>query len=51
MTIFELKKELSQKDAEMNKVEQVAYDQGQKETAAHLKSQLPVVCRSFCLQT
>ena len=51
MTISELKKELSQKDAEMNRVEQVAYDQGQKEIEAHLKSQLPVVCRSFCLQT
>lgn len=50
-TIFELKKELSQKDEEMNKVEQITYDQGQKETKAHLKSQLPVVCHSFCLQT
>ena len=35
----------------MNKVEQTTYDQGQKKTEAHLKSQLPVVCRSFCLQT
>ena len=35
----------------MNMFEQIAYDQGQKETEAHLKSQLLVVCRSFCLQT
>ena len=35
----------------MNKVEQIIYDQGQKETEAHLKSQLPVVCHSFCLRT
>ena len=35
----------------MNKVEQTTYDQGQKKTKAHLKSQLPVVCCSFCLQT
>nr|POE65816.1 hypothetical protein CFP56_13901 [Quercus suber] len=51
MTIYELKKELSQRDEEMNKVEQIEYDQGQKKTEAHLKSQLPVVYRSFCLQT
>ena len=30
---------------------QIAFEQGQKETDAHLKSQLLVVCRSFCLQT
>ena len=30
---------------------QIAFEQGQKETEAHLKSQLLVVCRSFCLQT
>ena len=35
----------------MEKVEQTVYDQGQKETKAHLKSQLPVVCHSFYLQT
>ena len=35
----------------MDKVEQTAQDQGQKETEAHLKSQLLVVCHSFCLQT
>ena len=38
MTISELKKELSQKDEEMNKVEQTTYDQGQKELKAYLKS-------------
>lgn len=37
-TISKLKKELGQKDEQMNKVEQAAYDQGQKDTKAHLKS-------------
>nr|POE97564.1 hypothetical protein CFP56_17083 [Quercus suber] len=50
ITITDLKKELSQKDKEMEEVEQTSYDQGQKETEAHLKSQLPVVCRNFYLQ-
>ena len=38
MTISELKKELNQKNEEMSKVEQVAYEQGQKETKSHLKA-------------
>ena len=37
-TITELKKELGKKDKEMDRVKQTAYDQGQNETAAHLKS-------------
>ena len=48
---MELTKELEQKAEEMNKIEQAAYDLGQKETAAHLKSQILVVCRDFCLWT
>lgn len=47
--ISELKKKLSQKNEEMSKVEQSAYKQ--KETESHLKSQIPMVCPSFCLQT
>jgi len=35
----------------MGKVEQTVYDLGQKEIEAHLKSQIPTVCRSFCLRT
>ena len=35
----------------MNKAEQALYDLGQKETKAHLMSQIPVVCRSFYLWT
>lgn len=35
----------------MSKVEQVVYDLRQKETKTHLKSQIPVVCRSFFLRT
>lgn len=50
-TITELKKELSKKDKEKEVIKQTTYDQGQKETETHLKSQLLVVCRSFCLQT
>ena len=50
-TITELKKELGKKDKEIERVERIAYDQGQKETEAHLKSQLFIVCHSFCLQT
>lgn len=38
VTIFELKKELGQKNEEMNKFEQTAYEQGQKETETYLKS-------------
>ena len=49
--ITELTKELEQKAEEMNKVEQAAYYLGQKETATHLKSQILVVCRDFCLWT
>lgn len=50
-TITELRKKFVLKDKEIEKAEQTAYDQGQKETETHLKSQLPVVCHSFCLQT
>ena len=50
-TITELRRELALKDKEMKKAKQMAYDQGQKETESHLKSQLFVVCRNFCLQT
>ena len=46
--ITKLTKELEQKAEEMNKVEQAAYDLGQKETATHLKSQILVVCQDFC---
>lgn len=35
----------------MEGVLQTAYDQGQKETEAHLKSQFLIVCHNFCLQT
>lgn len=35
----------------MAKVEQAAYNLGQKETEAHLKSQILTVCRGFCLKT
>lgn len=50
-TIYELNKELEQKTKDMGKIQQVAFDLGQKETEAHFKSQIPVVCRSFCLRT
>ncbi|KAK9990323.1 hypothetical protein SO802_025308 [Lithocarpus litseifolius] len=50
-TITELRKKLVLKDKEIEKAKQMAYNQGQKETETHLKSQLPVVCRIFCLQT
>lgn len=43
--------ELEQKAEEMNKVKQATYNLGQKETATHLKSQILVVCRDFCLWT
>ena len=49
--ISELNKELEQKTEEMRRVEQAVFDLGQKETKAYLKSQIPVVCRSFCLWT
>lgn len=49
--ILELAKELEQKIKEMNKVEHTAYDLGQKEIEAHLQSQIPVVCQSFCIRT
>lgn len=39
-----LNKELEQKTEEMGRVEQAAFDLGQKEIEAHLKSQIPVVC-------
>lgn len=42
--IFELKKELDQKTKDMVKIEQVAFDLGQKEIETHLKSKIPVVC-------
>nr|POF16799.1 hypothetical protein CFP56_66198 [Quercus suber] len=51
MTIFELKKELNQKNEEVSKVKQATYEQGQKETKSHLKSQILVAYHSFCLQT
>ena len=35
----------------MNKVKQKAYNLEQKETTTHLKSQVPVVYRDFCLRT
>lgn len=48
-TIIELRKELVLNDKEIEKLEQAAYDQGQKETETHLKSQLSIVCHSFYL--
>lgn len=48
-TISKLKKELSQKNEEMSKVEQAAYKLGQKEIESRLKSQIPVVCHNFCV--
>lgn len=51
MIISELNKELEQKTKDMGRVEQVAFEEGQKGTEAHLKSQILMVCRSFCLQT
>nr|POF02846.1 hypothetical protein CFP56_10904 [Quercus suber] len=48
---MELTNELEQKAKEMKKDKQAVYDLGQKETAAHLKSQILVVCRDFCLWT
>lgn len=38
--VIELTKELEQKVEEMSKIEQASYDLGQKETEAHLKSQI-----------
>lgn len=42
--IGELNKELEQKAKEMAKVEQAAYNLVQKETEAHLKSQITTIC-------
>lgn len=47
--ITDLTKELEQKAEEMSKAKQAAYDLRQKETATHLKSQIPTVCRDFYL--
>ena len=35
----------------MSKVKKAEYDLGKNEIEAHLKSQILVVCRGFCLQT
>ena len=47
----ELAKELEKKDDAIAKIEQATYKLGQKETEAHLKSQITTVCRGFCLRT
>lgn len=49
--ITNLTKKLEQQAEKMTKVEQAAYDLGQKEIVTHLKSQIPTVCQDFCLQT
>ena len=45
--IGELTKELGQKAEEIAKVKQAAYNLGQKEIEAHLKSQITTVCLGF----
>ena len=44
-------KELEKKDDTITKIEQAAYNLGQKETKAYLKSQIMTVRQGFCLRT
>ena len=47
----ELTNELEKKDDAIAKLEQAAYNLGQKKIEAHLKSQITTICWGFCLRT
>ena len=47
----ELTNELEKKDDAIAKIEQAAYNLGQKKIEAHLKSQITTICWGFCLRT